>query len=115
MHSTGIRQNGGRGSKGVSLTSLVTLLLVTLVTLTFTPVSASVIGIDLGTDWFKVSIVKTGIPLDIVLNTESKRKTPAMVAIRNGVRLFGNEAAGLVSVWILFCFESGRDIRRIGY
>ncbi|KAJ3087882.1 hypothetical protein HK102_010077 [Quaeritorhiza haematococci] len=55
-------------------------------------VEASVVGIDYGTDWFKVSIVKPGVPLEIVLNRESKRKTAATVAIRDGVRLYGSDA-----------------------
>ncbi|KAI8619321.1 Hsp70 protein-domain-containing protein [Chytriomyces sp. MP71] len=58
-------------------------------------VSASVIGIDFGSDWVKVSIVKPGVPLDIVLNKESKRKTDAVVTFRDGIRFFGSEAAGL--------------------
>ncbi|KAJ3142510.1 Hypoxia up-regulated protein 1 [Physocladia obscura] len=57
--------------------------------------SASVIGIDLGADWLKVSIVKAGVPLDIVLNRESKRKTDAIVTVRDNIRYFGSEAAGL--------------------
>ncbi|ORY26444.1 HSP70-domain-containing protein [Rhizoclosmatium globosum] len=58
-------------------------------------VQASVIGIDFGSEWFKVSIVKTGVPLDIVLNRESKRKTESLVTIRDGIRYFGTDAAGL--------------------
>ncbi|KAJ3388052.1 Hypoxia up-regulated protein 1 [Entophlyctis sp. JEL0112] len=58
-------------------------------------VGASVIGIDYGTDWFKVAIVKPGIPLDIVLNKESKRKTDSVVALKDGVRFFGSDAAAL--------------------
>ncbi|TPX67929.1 hypothetical protein SpCBS45565_g03451 [Spizellomyces sp. 'palustris'] len=61
------------------------------------PASASVIGIDYGTDWFKVSIVKPGIPLDIVLNAESKRKTPAIVLVRDGDRRYGSDAVSLAT------------------
>ncbi|KAJ3330875.1 Hypoxia up-regulated protein 1 [Blyttiomyces sp. JEL0837] len=60
-------------------------------------VSASVIGIDVGTDWLKVSIVKPGVPLDIVLNRESKRKTNALITLRDGIRYFGTDATGLSS------------------
>jgi len=59
-------------------------------------VSASVIGIDYGTDWYKVSIVMPGIPLDIVLNRESKRKTAATICFRDGIRYFGSDAINLV-------------------
>ncbi|KAJ3399564.1 Hypoxia up-regulated protein 1 [Chytriomyces hyalinus] len=60
-------------------------------------VAASVIGIDFGSDWFKVSIVKPGVPLDIVLNRESKRKTDAVVTIRDGIRYFGTDAVALTT------------------
>ncbi|KAI9337255.1 Hsp70 protein-domain-containing protein [Obelidium mucronatum] len=67
-----------------------------LVLALFHPIAqASVIGIDFGSDWFKVSIVKPGVPLDIVLNRESKRKTDSLVTIRDGIRYFGTDAAGL--------------------
>ena len=64
-------------------------------------ICASVIGIDYGTDWFKVSIVKPGVPLDIVLNRESKRKTSSIVALRNNIRHMGTDAVALVSDQIL--------------
>jgi hypoxia up-regulated 1 len=59
-------------------------------------VSASVIGIDFGTDWFKVSIVKPGVPLDIVLNRESKRKTNTIVTLRDQIRYFGSDSIAIV-------------------
>lgn len=61
------------------------------------PVDAAVISIDYGTDWFKVGLVKPGIPFDIVLNTESKRKTQSAITIRGNDRAFGSEALSLVS------------------
>ena len=63
-----------------------------LLLLTLQLVQSSVIGIDFGQEWFKVSIVKPGIPLDIVLNKETKRKTNSIVALKNNKRLFGNDA-----------------------
>lgn len=53
---------------------------------------AAVISIDLGSEWMKVGIVSPGVPMEIVLNKESKRKTPAVVAFRDGVRTFGEDA-----------------------
>ena len=44
----------------------------------------------------QVSLVKTGVPMEIVLNRESKRKTAAIVALRNGERFFGEDAGALV-------------------
>jgi len=60
-------------------------------------VNAAVMGIDYGAQWFKVALVKPGVPLDLVLNRESKRKTPSNICIRDGVRLYGTEANNLVS------------------
>lgn len=49
----------------------------------------TVIGFDFGVDWFKVSIVKKGIPLETVLNVESKRKTASAITMHKGERIFG--------------------------
>nr|CAG8458621.1 14126_t:CDS:10 [Entrophospora candida] len=57
--------------------------------------AATVIGIDYGTDWFKVSIVKPGIPLNIVLNRDSKRKTQSVITIRDNERLYGSDAVNI--------------------
>ncbi|KAF9412538.1 hypothetical protein BGZ94_001010 [Podila epigama] len=61
------------------------------------PVDAAVMSIDYGTDWFKVALVKPGIPLDIVLNAESKRKTQSAINIRGDDRAFGSEALSLAT------------------
>ncbi|KAJ3336011.1 Hypoxia up-regulated protein 1, partial [Kappamyces sp. JEL0680] len=55
-------------------------------------VTSTVIGIDFGTDWLKVSIIKPGGQIETVLNRESKRKTNAVLNIRNGIRTYGIEA-----------------------
>ena len=52
----------------------------------------AVMGIDLGSEWFKVAIVKPGVPMEIALNGESKRKTPTVVAIKGEDTLTGNAA-----------------------
>ncbi|XP_075977415.1 hypoxia up-regulated Grp170 co-chaperone protein [Anticarsia gemmatalis] len=54
--------------------------------------AAAVISIDFGSEWMKIGIVSPGVPMEIVLNKESKRKTPAVVAIRDDVRTFGEDA-----------------------
>ncbi|OQV24354.1 Hypoxia up-regulated protein 1 [Hypsibius exemplaris] len=51
-------------------------------------------SIDLSSEYLKIAIVKPGVPMEIVLNTESHRKTPLAVAIRNGERTFGDAALG---------------------
>ncbi|CAG8741863.1 16987_t:CDS:2, partial [Racocetra fulgida] len=53
---------------------------------------AAVIAVDYGTNWFKVGLVKPGIPLDIVLNRDSKRKTPSVLTIRGEERIYGTDA-----------------------
>ncbi|VDL81988.1 unnamed protein product [Nippostrongylus brasiliensis] len=49
-------------------------------------------SIDFGSQFLKVGLIKPGVPMEIVLNKESHRKTPNIVSIRNGERLFGDAA-----------------------
>lgn len=49
-------------------------------------------SIDLGIEYMKIAIVKPGIPMEIVLNKESRRKTPVIVAIKGKDREFGEAA-----------------------
>lgn len=53
---------------------------------------ASVMSVDLGSEWMKIGIVSPGVPMEIVLNKESKRKTPAVLSFRDGERTFGEDA-----------------------
>ena len=48
--------------------------------LLMTAVKANVIGIDLGTEFFKMTIIKPGVKLAIVENPHSKRKTPTAIS-----------------------------------
>lgn len=50
------------------------------------------ISVDLGSEWMKVAIVSPGVPMEIVLNKESKRKTPAVISFRGEDRTFGEDA-----------------------
>ncbi|XP_050433030.1 hypoxia up-regulated protein 1 [Adelges cooleyi] len=52
----------------------------------------AVMSVDLGSEWMKVAIVSPGVPMEIALNKESKRKTPTAVSFRNGERTFGEDA-----------------------
>jgi hypoxia up-regulated 1 len=58
--------------------------------------TASLLAIDYGTDGFKVALIKPGVPFDVLINKDSKRKTPSMVTLRGDERSFGGEAANLV-------------------
>jgi len=52
-----------------------TVILLVLLALLYTVTNAAVIGIDLGSDTFKIGIAKSGAPIDLVLNEQSKRKS----------------------------------------
>lgn len=43
---------------------------------------SAVLGIDVGTEYFKAALVKPGIPLEIVLSKDSKRKESAAIAFK---------------------------------
>jgi len=53
---------------------------------------AAVMSVDLGTEWMKVAVVSPGVPMEIALNPESKRKTNVAVSIVDGERKFGADA-----------------------
>lgn len=64
---------------------------------TIIPVAhAAVMSIDYGTEWFKVGLIKPGMPLDVALNKDSKRKTQSVVTIRHDERIYGGDAVSLV-------------------
>lgn len=70
-------------------------VLLPLLLIAFVPQTAesiSVMSIDLGSEFMKVAIVKPGIPMEIVLNKESRRKTPLVVSLRGIEREFGELA-----------------------
>uniref|UniRef100_A0A8C8JIQ7 Hypoxia up-regulated protein 1 n=1 Tax=Oncorhynchus tshawytscha TaxID=74940 RepID=A0A8C8JIQ7_ONCTS len=58
--------------------------------------SVAVMSVDLGSEWMKVAIVKPGVPMEIALNKESRRKTPIAVCLKENERLFGDSALGSV-------------------
>lgn len=91
------------------LTPLSTLPLTILALLLFTSVASAasaVLGIDLGTEYIKAALVKPGIPLEIVLSRDSKRKEAVAVAFKPAPgskpadgeypeRLYGSDALAL--------------------
>uniref|UniRef100_A0A3Q3CCZ5 Hypoxia up-regulated protein 1 n=1 Tax=Haplochromis burtoni TaxID=8153 RepID=A0A3Q3CCZ5_HAPBU len=58
--------------------------------------TVAVMSVDLGSEWMKIAIVKPGVPMEIVLNKESRRKTPTVVCLKENERLFGDSAMGSV-------------------
>lgn len=82
----------GTGPGYVPLKLFVSVFCVSL----FTCASASIMAVDLGTEFMKVALVQSGrTPISIVINEISKRKTPALVGFVGEDRLVGEEAAGL--------------------
>ncbi|XP_061904255.1 hypoxia up-regulated protein 1 [Entelurus aequoreus] len=57
--------------------------------------AVAVMSVDLGSEWMKMAIVKPGVPMEIVLNKESRRKTPTVVCLKENERLFGDNALGV--------------------
>ncbi|KAL2220888.1 putative Hsp70 family chaperone Lhs1/Orp150 [Thermoascus aurantiacus ATCC 26904] len=85
--------HGKRRSRGLFNPLLTSFPILTLFILPFllslvcfpAPASAigsAVLGIDLGTEYLKAALVKPGIPLEIVLTKDSKRKESAAVAFK---------------------------------
>ncbi|KAK6766162.1 hypothetical protein RB195_025830 [Necator americanus] len=62
-----------------------------------TDAALAAMSIDLGSEFIKIGIVKPGVPMEIVLNKESRRKTPNIVVIRNNERLFAETAAAVAT------------------
>ena len=69
----------------------------TLLLLLVTSTTAQLIGIDTGSAYFKVALVKPGSPFQIVTNVHSKRKTETLVGFEDGERRFGGDATTLAS------------------
>ena len=59
--------------------------------------SASLLAIDYGTEFIKASVIKPGVPFDVLLNRDSKRKIQSSVAWKGEDRLFGADAFNNVS------------------
>lgn len=50
----------------------------------------AVMSVDLGSQFMKIAIVKPGVPMEIALNRESRRKTPVAVSLKDNERLFSD-------------------------
>ncbi|XP_036049274.1 hypoxia up-regulated protein 1 isoform X1 [Onychomys torridus] len=72
--------------------ALVAILLADLLAMSDT---LAVMSVDLGSESMKVAIVKPGVPMEIVLNKESRRKTPVTVTLKENERFLGDSAAGM--------------------
>lgn len=65
-------------------------------------------SIDLGAEFMKMALIKPGVPMEIVLNRESHRKTPFALTVRQQERFFGDEALKKVfsfnQIFLMFLF-----------
>jgi len=73
-----------------------------LLTLNLPQVLASLLAIDYGSEWIKTSLVKPGVPFDVLVDKDSKRKIRSSVAWKGDHRLFGSDAYDLVSHHITY-------------
>ena len=80
-------------TRGATLLFLWAALVVAL----FPATNAQLMGIDTGSMFFKVALVKPGSPFQIVTNVHSKRKTETLLAFEDGERRFGGDANTLAS------------------
>lgn len=94
---------------------------------------AAVMSVDLGSEWMKVifihkiwecynfiiflsitllqvGVVSPGVPMEIALNKESKRKTPNFISFRDNTRLFGEDAQTLGLRYPKNCFGYLTDL-----
>jgi hypoxia up-regulated 1 len=58
--------------------------------------AGSVLAIDYGADSFKASLIKPGVPFDVLLNRDSKRKTSSSITLRGEDRHVGGDSVTLV-------------------
>ncbi|CEQ42690.1 SPOSA6832_04532, partial [Sporobolomyces salmonicolor] len=81
-----------------SLVSLLIALLLVFAACIPSAEAAALLAVDYGTDSFKASLVKPGVPFDVLLTKEGKRKTPSLVAFRGEDRFVGGDAASLDTI-----------------
>ena len=55
-------------------------------------ICSNLIGIDFGSEYFKVSMVKSGRPFSLVENYQSKTSTPNFLSFKDNEVMFGSDA-----------------------
>jgi hypoxia up-regulated 1 len=101
------------------------LLALSFLFLLITPTSAisAVLGIDLGTEYFKATLVKPGIPGEIVLTKDSKRKESAALAFKPSrsqsaqfpERLYGGDALAVAARFPGDVYSNLKPLLGVGY
>ncbi|CCM00707.1 uncharacterized protein FIBRA_02747 [Fibroporia radiculosa] len=78
-------------------------------------VLASILAIDYGADWIKASLMKPGVPFDVLLNKDSKRKIQSTVGWKKKDRLFGGDAASIAGRYPTDSFSSLKLLQAVPY
>lgn len=87
------------------------LLRVILVGCVAAGAGAAILGIDLGSQWMKVALVKPGVPFQIVTNTASKRKTATMVGFGSeNERIYAGDAENVAKRKPAHVFPMARSL-----
>ncbi|EPY52662.1 heat shock protein Lhs1 [Schizosaccharomyces cryophilus OY26] len=73
------------------------LFITGLVSFVWPVISAPILAIDYGTEWTKAALIKSGIPLELVLTRDTRRKEQSAIAFKGDDRLFGVDAANLAT------------------
>ena len=94
---------------------LAILSLFSLFLFSSTALATTVLAIDYGSDFIKASLIKPGMPFDVLLDKDSKRKIRSSVAWKNGERLFGQDAFNLVRTTLEGVRESTTLANRPGW
>ncbi|KAJ4481128.1 Hsp70 protein-domain-containing protein [Lentinula aciculospora] len=76
---------------------------------------AAVLAIDYGSDWIKASLMKPGVPFDVLLNKDSKRKIQSSVGWKRDDRLFGGDAFNMASRFPSDSFSSLKLLQAAPY
>ena len=63
---------------------------------------AAVLAIDYGSEWIKASLMSPGVPFDVLLDRNSKRKIQSTVGWKKEDRLFGSDAFNIVCMFVFF-------------
>jgi hypoxia up-regulated 1 len=86
------------------------LLVVGLICLASTAIGIAVMSVDVGSEWMKIAVVSPGVPMEIALNPESKRKTNMVVSMKDGERKFGSDAMNVCVKSPKHCFSHLLDL-----
>ncbi|KAL1731465.1 Hsp70 protein-domain-containing protein [Schizophyllum commune] len=76
---------------------------------------AAVLAIDYGSDWTKASLMAPGVPFDVLLNKDSKRKIQSSIGWKQSDRLFGTDAFNLASRFPQDSFSSVKLLQGAPY